>query len=125
MLPAWEPGQDRPAQADPAVVPRRTVYSERCGRELYIVVTPYATERCRIPRCIPFRDAICGVWGWSPLQDGYQGDSVWKALGRPDWPTEAELAAVRERERLERHGPDRRDAAVESLATNRPVPISD
>ena len=35
MLPAWEPGQVRPAQADPAVVPRRTVYSERGGRELY------------------------------------------------------------------------------------------
>jgi xylan 1,4-beta-xylosidase len=38
--------------------------------------------------------------------------TVWEGLGRPDWPTEDEIAIMKRAEKLEKYQPDRLDAVV-------------
>jgi xylan 1,4-beta-xylosidase len=58
---------------------------------------------------------VAGLDGWERavvrhwrISEGCSNaHTVWKALGRPDWPSEAQVALMKERERLEKCQPDR------------------
>jgi xylan 1,4-beta-xylosidase len=49
--------------------------------------------------------------------DHSNANTVWKSLGRPDWPTDAQIRVMKEREKLETIAPDMRvgvhDGAVQ------------
>lgn len=58
---------------------------------------------------------ISGLEGWEKIQlSHYRIDArhsnahtVWEELGRPDWPTDEQIAAMRLHEGLEKYEPDR------------------